>query len=204
MRTAPKVIMTSLMEAILSNWSKAYAVLEYLKTRSKIILLALQGLDNREIAKKLSLHYNTVSLWRNRFVAEYPRLSVVENKNPDELKQELEIVLSDMPRSGAPLEYDNTVRLKIKLLACQNPKDYGFEASHWSLPILQMAAINSGIVKEISTGCIYNILQKADIKPWKIRYYLVSSTEESPIILAISSAENTILLEEAGAFLWEL
>ena len=174
MRTAPKVIMTSPMEAILSNWSKAYAVLEYLKTRSKIILLALQGLDNREIAKKLSLHYNTVSLWRNRFVAEYPRLSVVENKNPDELKQELEIVLSDMPRSGAPLEYDNTVRLKIKLLACQNPKDYGFEASHWSLPILQMAVINSGIVKEISTGCIYNILKKADIKPWKIRYYLHS------------------------------
>ena len=76
MRTAPKAIMTSPMEAILSNWSKAYAVLEYLKTRSKIILLALQGLDNREIAKKLSLHYNTVSLWRNRFVAEYPRLSV--------------------------------------------------------------------------------------------------------------------------------
>ena len=65
MRTAPKVIMTSPMEAILSNWSKAYAVLEYLKTRSKIILLALQGLDNREIAKKLSLHLD----FPGRFVA---------------------------------------------------------------------------------------------------------------------------------------
>ena len=78
-----------------------------------------------------------------------------------------------MPRSGAPLEYDNTIRLKIKLLACQNPKDYGFEASHWSLPILRMAAINSGIVKEISTGCIYNILKKS-------RYQAVEDTLLSP------------------------
>ena len=174
MRASPKVIMTSSMEELLKTWSKAYTVLEYLKTRSRILLFAQQGLNNREIAKKLSIHYNTVSLWRNRFVAEYPRLSVVEERNPDELKQEMEIVLSDLPRSGAPLEYDNTVRLKIKLIACQNPKEYGFEASHWSLPILRMATINSGIVTDISTGCIYNILKRADIKPWKIRYYLHS------------------------------
>ena len=70
MRTAPKVIMTSPMEAILSNWSKAYAVLEYLKTRSKIILLALQGLDNREIAKSYPFittlfHYGETDLLPN-------------------------------------------------------------------------------------------------------------------------------------------
>jgi len=37
--------------------------------RSKIILLAAEGLQNKQIAKKLKVQRNTVWLWRNRFIS---------------------------------------------------------------------------------------------------------------------------------------
>lgn len=122
----------------------------------------------------INVHPNTVKLWRNRFAAELTRLTDISKNSSSDLKDAVIDVLSDLTRSGAPLTIPADVRLKIQILACQNPEDYGFEVSHWSLSLLQHALINEQIISSISIGAIYHILMSADIKPWKIRYYLHS------------------------------
>ena len=122
----------------------------------------------------INVHPNTVKLWRNRFAAELTRLTDISKNSSSDLKDAVIDVLSDLTRSGAPLTIPADVRLKIQILACQNPEDYGFEVSHWSLSLLQHALINEQIISSISIGAIYHILMSAEIKPWRIRYYLHS------------------------------
>lgn len=174
MRTSPVIALNDTLRSVLTKWARAYTVSVCIQKRARIIIYAEEGLDNRTIAQKLSLHHNSVGLWRSRFASNLPRLLSISEESPEDLEPEMEIILLDRPRSGRPLQYDNTIRLRIKLIACQSPKDHGFELSHWSLDALRKAVIKVGIVKDISTGCIYDILIKSEIKPWKIRYYLHS------------------------------
>ena len=149
----------------------------YERDRSQILLLASQGWSNQQIAAEVRLHYNTVGTWRVYLVDCVPLLNLVSRENPKKLKGLYREILADADRSGAPLKYSNDVRSHIKLIACQNPKDYGFTISHWSLNFLRDAVrknVKAPGIENISTGAIYNILLHDDIKPWKIQYWLHS------------------------------
>jgi transposase len=52
----------------LERWSHGRSTPARLVLRSKIILAAAKGLENRQIARRLRTRQNTVSLWRSRFV----------------------------------------------------------------------------------------------------------------------------------------
>jgi transposase len=158
----------------LTTFAKSYSCPGYLHYRASIILNAERGLANGEIGSMTGFHPNTVRKWRTRFFSELPRLLEIEERNPEELMNEVTVILSDGARSGAPRSFDCETRRTIQLLACQNPSDYGFVASHWSLMLLKKAVENENVVESISAGAIYHILLSAEIKPWKIRYYLHS------------------------------
>lgn len=162
------------IQSILTGFSNSRTASAFLVKRSKIILLAAQATSNKDIALKLGIHHNTVSLWRRRFIDSESVLAFVEAELPDDLKELLTTILSDEYRSGAPRTYSSNVRSRIKIVACQNPEDYGFTISHWNLPCLRLALIDAGIVDDISYGAIYNILKTDEIRPWKIRYWLHS------------------------------
>ena len=66
------------------------------------------------------------------------------------LEANIVTVLSDNPRSGRPALFDAVCRSFIIGIACNNPGDYGFVRSHWSLPVLQKVIINKRIVTAIS------------------------------------------------------
>ena len=174
MRRGKSITLTDGIRNILTEFCKSRSCPVFLNKRSEFILLAAEGVSNKAIAAATGAHFNTVQLWRNRFASEQDRLALIEKQCPSDLKDALTEVLSDEKRSGAPLTFKMEVRLKICLIACQNPKDYGFEASHWSLSLLRMALLQENIVEKISIGAIHHILTVADIKPWKIRYYLHS------------------------------
>ena len=174
MRKSKSFVLPEDIRTILYNFSKSYCCPGFLNKRARLILLAADGLNNKEIASMINVHPNTVKLWRNRFAAELTRLTDISKNSSSDLKDAVIDVLSDLMRSGTPLTIPADVRLKIQILACQNPEDYGFEVSHWSLSLLQHALINEQIISSISIGAIYHILMSADIKPWKIRYYLHS------------------------------
>ena len=177
MRCSRIPALTEEIRAILAAFRKGYTCPRFLQYRASIILLAEEGMENKAIGLEVGVHPNTARLWRNRFAEALPRLIRISGEEPDRLKDEVTAVLTDEARPGTPPTFGRDVRCKVMLLACQNPSDYGYEVSHWSLALLKLALIKEGIVSSISTGAIYHILRSAEIKPWKIGYYLHSKEE---------------------------
>jgi transposase len=95
----------------LESWSRRWTSAQALAQRSRIVLLAAEGLRTGEIAARLGVHRNTVAKWRGRFVAE--RLDG----------------LVDEPRPGRPRTVtDEHVEEVITRTLESAPKD----ATHWS------------------------------------------------------------------------
>ena len=105
------------IQSILTGFSNSRTASAFLVKRSKIILLAAQATSNKDIALKLGIHHNTVSLWRRRFIDSESVLAFVEAELPDDLKELLTTILSDEYRSGAPRTYSSNVRSRIKIVA---------------------------------------------------------------------------------------
>jgi transposase len=97
--------------AQLESWARRRSSAQALAQRSRVVLLASQGLNNTEIAARLGVHRPMVRKWRSRF-AEY-RLDG----------------LIDEPRPGKPRTItDEQVEEVIVKTLESTPKD----ATHWS------------------------------------------------------------------------
>ena len=68
MRIAASINLSEADQLLLEKYTKSKAVSVRLAERSRMILLAAKGLQNKEIAKKLGIKPSTVGTWRNRFV----------------------------------------------------------------------------------------------------------------------------------------
>lgn len=158
-------------------------VIDYvLRQRAGMILSAVSGTIDQETGLLYSLSRNAAARWRNRFLNSLPVLNRIAQKKPEALKTNVETVLSDNPRSGRPPVYDAVCRSYIIGIACNNPCDYGFKRSHWSLPVLQKAIIKRRIVPSISCATINRILNEVELKPHKNRYWLHSTEKgENPL-----------------------
>jgi transposase len=115
--------------------------------RARVVLLAAEGVPNRQIATLVGMNQHTVSHWRHRFEAE--RLAGLE----------------DRPRPGRPLVYGHDQRLRIVATVTQQPPG---PASHWSHSQLAKALADIGI----SASQIGRILADLDIKPHRVRGWI--------------------------------
>ena len=95
----------------LERWSRRPSSAQALAQRSRIVLLAAEGLGNTQIAARLELDIATVRKWRKRFA-----LAGVEG-------------LLDEPRPGRPrtISDEHVEQVIVKTLE-STPKD----ATHWS------------------------------------------------------------------------
>jgi transposase len=95
----------------LEAWSRRRTSAQALAQRSRIVLLAADGLANREIAEQLGVHRTMVTRWRNRFAQH--RLDG----------------LTDEPRPGRPrtVTDEQVEEVVVKTLE-STPRD----ATHWS------------------------------------------------------------------------
>lgn len=164
---------------ILLKFSASRLLPASLVLRSKIILLASEGRSNPQIIAATGAAYTTVSKWRNRFYNSTELIAQTEEcLGPDSGIQELEkvirSVLSDKPRPGKEPVFTAEQILLINELACKNPKDFGWELSHWNLPALAAEVARQGIVGSISPASVQRFLALAGIAPWKNRYWLNS------------------------------
>jgi transposase len=97
--------------AQLESWARRRTSAQALAQRSRIVLLAAEGLNNTEIAERLGVHRPMVTKWRSRFAAE--RLDG----------------LVDEPRPGRPRTIaDAKVEEVIVKTLETTPRD----ATHWS------------------------------------------------------------------------
>lgn len=173
--------LSELIRTILEIWAKSKTKQARVVERAKVILLSAEGLTDAEISCRVNLHESIVGKWRRRFSEAYETLEGIGVDDPEKLDEAVANVLLDKPRSGAPETYDANQRALIVTMACQNPKDYGFEISHWSLPYLRIAIEEAGFAPGISESSINRILNDVDVRPHKHQYWLHSREKyESP------------------------
>jgi len=79
MKIAPTILLTEEERTRLNVWLRLQPSAR-LALRSRIILLAADGHENQEIARKLRASCKTVSLWRRRFSK--GRLAAIEKESP--------------------------------------------------------------------------------------------------------------------------
>ena len=142
--------------------------------RATIFIMSSDGKSDPEIANAVNLHVNIIGKWRRRFAEAYGMLAGIEKDDPDKLEESINGLLLDNPRPGAPEDYDANQRALVVTMACQNPNDYGFEISHWSLPCLRIAIEDAGFAPGISESTINRILNDVDVCPHKHQYWLHS------------------------------
>jgi transposase len=119
-------------------------------TRARVVLLAAEGMPNRQIARRVGLSEQKVGQWRKRFA-----------------ERRLE-GLRDLPRPGAPLRYDHDKRVEVFKTACSEPPE---AETHWTVRSL---AERVGIGKSQT----HEILSQADLKPHQVRSWLTSLDPE--------------------------
>lgn len=128
--------------------------------RASIILLADDGQNHREIARKLNISRDMARLWRNRWLGLSKKDTPVEER------------LADAPRPGGPMTFSLEQILQLFAIACGKPEDYGRPISHWTARELADEVIKQGIVERISSRHVGRLINEADLKPHQSQYWL--------------------------------
>ena len=67
-RSSPfAVVLTAQERRVIESWTRKYTSPYYHVMRAKIVLLAADGLSNRDIAERLDVPRQIISKWRKRF-----------------------------------------------------------------------------------------------------------------------------------------
>jgi transposase len=129
--------------------------------RASILLSCADGRRVREIANSLNLHRSKIYRCLNRACA----VGIVKS-------------LDDLPRTGRPSVITPAATLWILSLACQLPKELGYSYERWTTDLLAQHSrthcVEAGhdCLNEIAQGTVVKILNKFEIKPHKVKYYL--------------------------------
>lgn len=151
MRVAPSIILSEGEESQLLRWSRGRSTPQRVILRSKIVLMAAEGTQNREIAEKLRARPKTVTLWRGRFVV-----------------HRLDGILKDAPRPGRkPRISEQKIDRIIDLTLHTKPRG----ATHWTTRTL---AKESGV----SHMTVRRIWKAHRLQPHRERSFKLSSDPE--------------------------
>ena len=96
MRVADRIVLNKAERTALTRWSQGRTVSVRQSERARMILLAADGMANKEISGKMGVKSHTVGRWRNRF-AEL-RLAGIEK---------------DLPRGGRPRNHREQLESEI-------------------------------------------------------------------------------------------
>jgi transposase len=181
---AAKVIITERQQEILEAFRRSRSEPYFLRQRATLILLAFAGLLNEQIASQVGLERHQVGVWRARWAEAFDGLVLVEclEESPA-LRQALRQLLADTPRPGSPGKFTAEQLAQIFAAACEDPKDSGLPFTHWTHAELAKEVIKRGIVPSISPRHLGRLLDEADLKPHRIRYWLNAKDKDDPTFL---------------------
>jgi putative transposase len=121
------------LQTLVSRHSTAQQV----ALRGRIILLADEGKNHREIARELSISRDMARLWRQRWLEQGPHALRVAER------------LTDAPRPGGPATFTLEQTLQLFALACEDPADSRRPISHWTPRELADEMVKRGWVESI-------------------------------------------------------
>ena len=142
MRTAASITLSESDQKILEKNTRSRAVSIRLSERSKIVLMAAAGLENKAIAQRLNVPPNKVGKWRNRFA-----------------EGGIKAISKDKPRGrnhgGKDTAKQARLRKKIIEKTTQEKPD---NATHWSTRTLA-EALNT------THSFVHRVWQSVGLKP---------------------------------------
>ena len=135
------------LEALL----RRHSLPQQLAVRARIILAAADGANNSQIARLLDLDVDTVRRWRSRWLAFTP-IPLADLA--------LEERLSDVPRSGRPIQISAEQRCQFVALACEAPMAAGRPISQWTGREIADEVVKRGILPKLSPRHASRLLKK--------------------------------------------
>jgi transposase len=171
-----------MLKQVLEKITRCYSNPYWLVLRAKVVLHAAAGANNSEIAGRLDTIPSTASKWRSRWLEAEPRLLTAEAEDLDEkvLTTLVEAALSDAARSGAPNTFTPEQLVQVVAVACEDPRKSDREISHWTRRELADEMIERKTVDTISPRHVGRILDEADLKPHRSRYWLNNQRNKDP------------------------
>jgi transposase len=151
MRRACEIVLDEREQATLEKWSKGRMTPLRVVVRSKIVLLAATGMENKAIAAALDIGRDTVGQWRGRFLA-----------------RRLAGLVKDAPRGGRKA----TRREQLtKLIVEKTTQTKPANATHWSTRTL---------AKElgVSFSMVQRVWQANGLKPHRVKTFKVSNDKQ--------------------------
>jgi transposase len=151
MRVAQPIILTAEVRRKLEQYSRGRSTSARVVLRSHIVLLAAEGLQNKQIAARLNVAPRMVTLWRGRF-----------------LQQGIAGLLKDAPRPGrAP---SITAEVTATLIA-KTTQSTPANATHWSTRTM---AREMGVSK----ASVSRIWRANGLKPHRVESFKISNDPE--------------------------
>ena len=153
-RLAPKLLELNPVEKEeLEKMLARHSTSQQVVKRARIIILASQGKNHREIARELDISRKMARLWRDRWLE-------LSQKDVPVIKR-----LKDAPRPGKPTQFTMEQILQLFAIACESPEKYGRPVSHWTSKELAQEMIEQKIVESISPRHVTRLLSEASLKP---------------------------------------
>src|SRR3989442_992919 len=144
LRVAPAIVLTNEQESELTRLARSKRTSVRLAERARIVLLAAQGLQNKDIAEQLGIGRVQVARWRERY-----------------LEAGLQGIERDLPR-GAPPGKGDVAKL-VELTTQATPP----AATHWSTRKM-------GAALGVSASTVMRHWQAHGLKPHVVRGFKVS------------------------------
>ena len=159
-RKASSITLTAEDRNYLETQTRARTIQAQTVNRARILLLKADGCSIDDIADKVGINRKSVMLCLKKYAD-----GGVEN------------ALFDAPGRGRNAEITDEEKAWIINIACQKPKDLGYSAETWTYAWLtshiNKSAEAAGFIRlsTIHKSTVHKILDDAEIKPFRIRYY---------------------------------
>jgi transposase len=147
MRTAAAVELNPELKQILERMARARSLPARVVERAQVVLLAADGLENKQIARRMKMTPEKAARWRNRFLA--GGIAALEK---------------DAPRPGRPRTItERRVKRLVDMTLHQKPAN----ATHWSTRTMAGAV-------GVSEASVRRIWRAHGLKPHQVRTFKLS------------------------------
>jgi len=178
----PPLILNADFCEILVRLSNKQTTKQNIVRRCMIILhIVNKPINFRQFAKELGYDRETISTWYKRAVMannQWREMCVHELDCPGHAGDRLrrlrlaELLLSDLPRSGAPPTYTAEQYTKIVAIAVTSPEKLARPITHWTARELADEVHKQWVAPGISDRQVQRFLDQADLKPHRSQYWL--------------------------------
>jgi len=158
--------LSDIQKAILKNIILRRDSPQHLVRRVRIVLLAAEGYNNKQIAPQVDLCQETVRTWRTRWNKQQETLHALESKDNGKALKEyiVDVVLADDPYNGVRGKYTPEQITQLYKISCEPPENSGRPISHWSLRELSDEMVKRGIVDHLPISTVWDFLKSSRLE----------------------------------------